>query len=219
MIIFTANELQQRQELSREKYIIRKLGLQPYQGIWQQMKEFTAQRNEETIDELWLLEHQPVYTQGQAGKAEHIRQQNNIPIIHSDRGGQVTYHGPGQLIAYLLMDIRRKNLGIRTLVRHIEQLIIDVLAEYNIEAIVKSGAPGVYVDDKKIASIGLRVKQGCTYHGFALNVNMDLNPFNDINPCGFETLKMTQISDYIKDAQLSDVSNKIEKAFNDFFQY
>ena|SRR3990167_3079947 len=195
----------------------RSLGLQPYLSVWQKMKEFTAQRNEETIDELWLLEHLPVYTQGIAGKAEHIRQHNSIPLIHSDRGGQITYHGPGQLIAYLLMDIGRQNIGIRTLVRHIEQLVIAVLADYKITAHVHCGAPGVYVNEKKIASIGLRVKQGCTYHGLALNVNMDLSPFNDINPCGFETLKMTQMSDYIKDIQLSDVANKLEKAFNDFF--
>ena len=195
--------------------IIRKLGLQPYLSVWQKMKEFTAQRNEETIDELWLLEHLPVYTQGQAGKAEHIRQHNSIPIIHSDRGGQITYHGPGQLIAYLLMDIRRQSIGIRTLVQHIEQLVIAVLAEYKITTQVHCGAPGVYVGAKKIASIGLRVKQGCTYHGLALNVNMDLRPFNDINPCGFETLQMTQMSDYIKEIELSDVAHKLEKAFND----
>lgn len=199
--------------------ITRNLGLQPYLSTWQQMKAFTAERNKDTLDELWLLEHSPVYTQGQAGKAEHIRQKNSIPIVHSDRGGQITYHGPGQLIAYLLMDINRKNLGVRTLVRHLEQLLIAVLAEYKIEARVQSGAPGVYVNEKKIASIGLRVKQGCTYHGLALNVNMDLSPFNDINPCGFTTLEMTQISDYVEDIQLGDVANKLEKAFNDFFQY
>ena len=181
------------------------------------MKDFTTQRNEETIDELWLLEHSPVYTQGQAGKAEHIRQHNDIPIIQSDRGGQITYHGPGQIIGYVLMDIRRKNLGIRTLVQQIEQLLIAVLDNYKIKATVHPGAPGVYVDDKKIASIGLRVKQGCTYHGFALNVNMDLTPFNDINPCGFNTLKMTQMSDYIKGIRLNDVLKKLEKAFNDYF--
>ena len=197
--------------------ITRSLGLQPYLTLWQQMKDFTTQRNEETIDELWLLEHSPVYTQGQAGKAEHIRQHNDIPIIQSDRGGQITYHGPGQIIGYVLMDIRRKNLGIRTLVQQIEQLLIAVLDNYKIKATVHPGAPGVYVDDKKIASIGLRVKQGCTYHGFALNVNMDLTPFNDINPCGFNTLKMTQMSDYIKGIRLNDVLKKLEKAFNDYF--
>jgi lipoyl(octanoyl) transferase len=196
----------------------RHLGMQAYFDVWQQMKEFTAQRTEETPDELWLLEHLPVYTQGQAGKDEHILHHNAIPIIHSDRGGQITYHGPGQLIAYVLMDINRRNLGIRTLVCHLEQMLVAVLEQYKIKASCHAGAPGVYVDNNKIASIGLRVKQGRTYHGLALNVNMDLNPFKDINPCGFKALKMTQLSDYIKDIHLDDVSNKLEKKFNDYFQ-
>src|SRR5690606_5329214 len=139
---------------------------------------------------LWLLEHPPVYTQGQAGKPEHLLNPNAIPVIQSDRGGQITYHGPGQLVAYLLLDIRRRNMGIRTLVGVLEAILINLLQEYHITAATRCGAPGVYVQDKKIASIGLRVKNGCTYHGIALNVDMDLLPFHDINPCGFAKLEM-----------------------------
>ena len=197
--------------------ITKHLGIQPYLPVWESMKTFTTQRTQETFDELWLLEHFPVYTQGQAGKPEHILKANTIPIIQSDRGGQITYHGPGQLIAYVLMDISRRHLGVRTLVQQIEHLIIAVLNDYGIAASVHPGAPGVYVDDKKIASIGLRVRQGCTYHGLSLNVNMDLTPFNDINPCGFEALKMAQLSDYIPDIQLTDVAKKLEIAFNSVF--
>ena len=197
--------------------ITKHLGIQPYLPVWESMKTFTTQRTQETFDELWLLEHFPVYTQGQAGKPEHILKANTIPIIQSDRGGQITYHGPGQLIAYVLMDISRRHLGVRTLVQQIEHLIIAVLNDYGIAASVHPGAPGVYVDDKKIASIGLRVRQGCTYHGLSLNVNMDLTPFNDINPCGFEALKMAQLSDYIPDIQLTDVAKKLEIAFNAVF--
>jgi lipoyl(octanoyl) transferase len=204
--------------MSANALVTKQLGLQPYLPIWQQMKTFTDQRNDKTQDELWLLEHPSVYTQGQAGKERHILQYNTIPIIHSDRGGQITYHGPGQLIGYLLMDIRRRNCGIRTLVQQIEQLLIDVLAQYSIEAVVHPGAPGVYVHDKKIASIGLRVKKGCTYHGFSLNIDMDLTPFNDINPCGFEALKMTQMREYIDDISLSEVADRLALAFTDYFR-
>lgn len=198
--------------------IIKNLGIQPYTDVWEQMKTFTSQRDEHTADELWLLQHPAVYTQGQAGKMEHVLQQNDIPIVQSDRGGQITYHGPGQLIGYVLMDIKRRNLGVRTLVQQLERLLINILAQYNIPAEIQCGAPGVYVHGQKIASIGLRVKQGCTYHGFALNVAMDLAPFNDINPCGFSHLKMTQMSDYIKDISLSTVATELEKAFTDFFR-
>ncbi|MFI4919935.1 MAG: lipoyl(octanoyl) transferase LipB [Legionellales bacterium] len=193
--------------------IIRKLGLQPYDEVWQQMKEFTANRNEHTPDELWLLEHLSVYTQGQAGKPEHVLNCNSIPIIQSDRGGQVTYHGPGQLIAYVLMDINRKNLGVRVLVTQLERILIQVLAQYQIEAQIHCGAPGVYVAEKKIASIGLRVKNGCTYHGIALNVNMDLNPFLGINPCGFSKMEMTQISHFHPNIELEEVSQHFVRDF------
>lgn len=192
---------------------IKHLGQQDYQKIWQQMKQFTLQRDAATDDELWLLEHTPVYTQGQAGKAEHILNRNEIPVIQSDRGGQVTYHGPGQLVGYVLMDIRRKNLGIRTLVCQLEKALIQLLADYGIHAQTRCGAPGVYVEDKKIASIGLRVKNGCTYHGIALNVTMDLSPFSAINPCGFSQLAMTQISDYVPDISVHEAAQAFTSAF------
>ncbi|WP_156812484.1 lipoyl(octanoyl) transferase LipB [Legionella tunisiensis] len=193
---------------------IRNLGLQPYLTVWDKMKSFTSMRNESTIDELWLLEHLAVYTQGQAGKAEHILNPNDIPIVQSDRGGQVTYHGPGQLVAYVLMDIRRRHLGIRTLVSQLEQVLINLLANYHIAGTIRCGAPGVYVEDKKIASIGLRVKNGCTYHGISLNVAMDLAPFQNINPCGFAKLKMAQISDYVPEVSVAGASKLFTEVFN-----
>lgn len=193
--------------------MIKYLGKQSYEDVWQQMKEFTQQRNATTSDELWLLEHPPVYTQGQAGKAEHILKRNEIPVVQSDRGGQVTYHGPGQLVAYVLMDIRRKNLGIRTLVCQLEKILIELLALYDIPAQARCGAPGVYVEDKKIASIGLRVKNGCTYHGIALNVAMDLAPFSAINPCGFVQLAMTQMQDYAPICQVNEVAQQFAAIF------
>lgn len=192
---------------------IRNRGLQDYKSIWSQMKEFTLNRDGHSEDELWLLEHHPVYTQGQAGKAEHILNTSAIEVVQSDRGGQVTYHGPGQLVAYILMDLRRANLGIRTLVCRLEQLIISALAEYDITAQTRCGAPGVYVGDKKIASIGLRVKNGCTYHGIALNVNMDLKPFLNINPCGFAKLEMTQIADFHPKVQMDEVGHLLMQKF------
>lgn len=175
---------------------IKYLGIQNYSDVWLAMKEFTLNRHQHTPDELWLLEHYAVYTQGQAGKPEHILNKSAIPIIQSDRGGQVTYHGPGQLVAYVLMDIRRRNLGIRTLVTQLEHVLIATLSNYGIDSTTRCGAPGVYVNNAKIASVGLRVKNGCTYHGISLNIAMDLNPFLDINPCGFAQMNMTQISDF-----------------------
>jgi len=192
---------------------IRQLGMQPYDTVWEQMKEFTVSREDQTLDELWILEHPPVYTQGQAGKPEHVLNPNSIPIVQSDRGGQVTYHGPGQLVGYVLMDIRRRNLGIRTLVSRLEQVLINVLKHYDIEAEVHCGAPGVYVLDQKIASIGLRVKNGCTYHGIALNVNMDLSPFLGINPCGFAQMKMTQISHFYPEIKMEQVIQNFTQDF------
>lgn len=194
------------------------LGTQDYNDVWLKMKEFTVQRHIETTDELWLLQHNPVYTQGQAGKAEHILNPNSIEIVQSDRGGQVTYHGPGQLVAYVLMDIRRRNLGIRTLVSQLEKVLISVLAYYNIEANIRCGAPGVYVQEKKIASIGLRVKNGCTYHGIALNVDMDLTPFLGINPCGFAKMEMAQMSHFQPDISLKEVSQHFERVFLNQFK-
>jgi len=192
---------------------IRQLGIQNYNDVWLRMKQFTLERDEQTLDELWLLEHYPVYTQGQAGKPEHILNATSIPVIQSDRGGQVTYHGPGQLVAYVLMDIRRRNLGIRTLVALLEEVLIKSLAQYKIKANIRCGAPGVYVEEKKIASIGLRVKNGCTYHGIALNVNMDLKPFWGINPCGFAKMEMTQISHFNSSVVLEEVNQHFMQNF------
>lgn len=192
---------------------IRHLGIQNYNDVWLQMKEFTLNRTTDTSDELWILEHYPVYTQGQAGKPEHVLNPASIPIVQSDRGGQVTYHGPGQLVAYVLMDIGRKNLGIRTLVSQLEQVLLSVLAHYKIEGSIQCGAPGVYVKEQKIASIGLRVKNGCTYHGIALNVDMDLKPFSGINPCGFAKMEMTQISHFYPDITLDEVNQQFTQNF------
>ena len=193
-------------------------GLMPYETIWAEMKQFTTERHDQTVDELWLLEHPPVYTQGQAGKPEHVLNPQGIPIIQTDRGGQITYHGPGQLIAYVLMNIQRRNLGVRTLVSQLEQLLISLLHEFNIPAETRCGAPGVYVNEKKIASIGLRVKNGCTYHGIALNVAMDLNPFSGINPCGYAQLQMTQLQDFIPDISMQEVSNQFAHNFLTAFE-
>ncbi|BCA95698.1 octanoyltransferase [Legionella antarctica] len=198
--------------------IVHQWGITDYDAVWIKMREFTTNRESYTPDELWLLEHSPVYTQGQAGKPEHILNKNFIKIVQSDRGGQVTYHGPGQLIAYVLMDISRRSLGIRTLVSQLEQVLLSVLAEYEIVANTRCGAPGVYVGEKKIASIGLRVKNGCTYHGIALNVDMDLNPFYGINPCGFANMEMTQISHFQSDIRLEEVSQQFERAFLNQFK-
>lgn len=198
---------------------IKRLGLQPYIKVWEDMKSFTSNRDENTEDELWIVEHPPVYTQGQAGKPEHILNSQNIPIVQSDRGGQVTYHGPGQLVAYVLMDIRRRNLGIRTLVAKLEQTLIELLAQYQIKANIQCGAPGVYVAEKKIASIGLRVKNGCTYHGIALNVDMDLSPFLGINPCGFARLEMTQIADFTSKIKMDAIIDRWTDIFISHFEH
>lgn len=180
--------------------IIRHLGLQTYDSIWQQMRQFTQERNSETPDEIWVLEHYPVFTQGQAGKPEHLlHNPDNIPVVQSDRGGQITYHGPGQLMVYLLLELRRYSLGIRQLVTLLEQSVIQLLKSYDIEAYNDCKRPGVYVNDAKICSIGLRVRQGCCYHGIAFNIAMDLTPFKYINPCGYQNLKMIQMSELLED--------------------
>jgi lipoyl(octanoyl) transferase len=193
--------------------IIHDLGLQPYLPVWEKMKHFTSNRNDHSADECWMLEHPPIYTQGQAGKQEHLLNPGNIPVVQSDRGGQITYHGPGQLIVYVLFDLRRKKIGIRTLVCTLERILISLLTDYGISAKTCLGAPGVYVDDKKIASLGLRVKNGCTYHGLALNINMDLQPFKGINPCGFSQLEMTQLVDYVPQISLSEVKDRLAEHF------
>lgn len=175
-----------------QQIVFRQLGIQPYEAIWQAMQQFTEQRTELTPDEIWLLEHEPVFTQGQAGKAEHLLFPGDIPVVQVDRGGQVTYHGPGQLVAYILFDIKRRNLGVRQLVTLLEQVLIELLARYAINATARPDAPGVYVAGAKIASLGLRVRKGCTFHGLALNVNMDMEPFSRINPCGYAGMQMVQ---------------------------
>ncbi len=162
------------------------------------MLEFTLNRTADTPDELWLLQHEPVFTLGQAGKLEHILNAHDIPVVKSDRGGQVTYHGPGQLIVYLLIDVRRNKLGIRQLVDLIENSIISVLADYEIVGKTRSRAPGVYVDESKIAALGLRIKQGCSYHGLSFNIDMDLTPFTYINPCGYAGMETTQLIDLVE---------------------
>ena len=178
----------------QHQLVVKRLGRQDYELVWKAMHEFTDQRTEETPDEVWLVEHNPVFTQGQAGKAEHLINTGDIPVVHSDRGGQVTYHGPGQLVAYFLINLRRKKLGVRDLVTNIENLVINTLKAYNIDSAARPDAPGVYVDSKKICSLGLRIRKGCSFHGLALNVNMDLTPFLRINPCGYEGMEMVQVS-------------------------
>lgn len=175
--------------------LVRRLGRQPYEPVWRAMQAFTNARGADTPDELWLLEHEPVFTLGQAGKWEHVLLPGEIPVLPVDRGGQVTYHGPGQVVAYPLLDLRRMKLGVRELVERIEQAVIDTLGEWNIPAQRRAGAPGVYVGEAKIAALGLRVRRGCSYHGLAFNVGMDLEPFHRINPCGFQGLAVTQLMD------------------------
>ena len=174
---------------------IHNLGLRPYQEIWDAMRACTAARDADSADQIWLVQHPPVYTQGQAGKPEHLLAPGDIPVIQIDRGGQITYHGPGQTVMYLLLDLRRAGIGIRALVSLIEESVIGYLQELGIRAQSRIDAPGVYVDGKKIASLGLRVRGGCTYHGVALNVDMDLEPFSRINPCGLVGMQMTQLRD------------------------
>jgi lipoyl(octanoyl) transferase len=181
--------------VSERELIVRQLGRQRYMPIWQKMQSFTDTRDEHTADEIWLVEHEPVFTQGQAGKAEHLLNTGDIEVIQVDRGGQVTYHGPGQQMMYVLFNLRRLNIGVRELVTWLEECIIDTLKDYDIEAYAKADAPGVYVNDSKVASLGLRVRRGCSFHGLALNVNMDLSPFLRINPCGYAGMNMVQTTD------------------------
>jgi lipoyl(octanoyl) transferase len=176
---------------------IRELGLVDYEPVWHAMQKFTDGRDASTSDEIWLVEHPPVFTQGQAGRKEHVLAPGDIPVVQSDRGGQVTYHGPGQVVAYTLLDIRRLGMNVREVVSAIEEAVITVLKGFGIQAARATGAPGVYVDGMKIAALGLRVRRGCSFHGLAFNINMDLEPFQRINPCGLEGLKVTQLSDFL----------------------
>ncbi len=170
--------------------IVRQLGRQPYEPIFEAMKRFTDERDQNTQDEIWLVEHDAVFTQGQAGKAEHILMPGDIPVVQVDRGGQVTYHGPGQQVIYLMLNIKRRKLGVRHLVTAMEEAVVGLLEKYGVTAYPKPDAPGVYVDEKKVCSLGLRIRNGCSFHGLALNVNMDLSPFQRINPCGYAGMEM-----------------------------
>jgi len=190
---------------------IRVLGLQPYEPVLEAMRRFTEQRDASTMDEVWLVEHPPVFTQGQAGKAEHLLVPGEIPVVQSDRGGQVTYHGPGQLVAYLLLDVRRLGFGVRDLVSRIEHSLIELLAGYDVQAAAKPDAPGVYVNGAKIASLGLRIRNGRSFHGLALNVDMDLAPFRRINPCGYAGLAMTQLRDLAGPIEFNEVSTRLRE--------
>jgi len=184
---------------------IKQFGVQPYQQTWQAMQAFTDARNDSTADELWIVEHPAVFTQGLNGKAEHILQNSEIPIVQSDRGGQVTYHAPGQLIVYVLIDLKRAKLGVRALVTKIENSIIDYLASFNIQSLARADAPGVYVNGQKIASLGLKIRKQKSYHGLALNINMDLSPFQLVNPCGLQGMQMTQLANLLPLANTPNV--------------
>ena len=192
--------------------IVRQLGLVEYQPTLDAMRALTAERDADTPDEIWLLQHPPVFTQGQAGKAEHLLAPGDIPVVQAERGGQVTYHGPGQLVGYLMLDLRRLGLGVRELVTVMEQSLVEVLASYGVTAAPKADAPGVYVDGAKIASLGLRVRRGCSFHGLALNVDMDMQPFQRINPCGYSGLKMVQLSELASEpVTIEGVAQRLEQ--------
>lgn len=189
MVVESAND-------GAKRLIIRQLGRRDYEVVWHAMQDYTDNRDSACNDEIWLVEHEPVFTQGQAGKEEHLLFPGDIPVVKVDRGGQVTYHGPGQLVAYFLLDIKRLKIGVRQLVTSIEQSLVELLKQHNIDAYPKADAPGVYVDEKKIASLGLRIRKGCSFHGLALNIDMDLSPFQRINPCGYAGLEMVQMNQF-----------------------
>ena len=179
--------------MNEREWRVRELGRQAFTRVWPAMERYSDERGDDAEDELWLVEHEPVFTLGQAGKEEHVLAAGDIPVVRTNRGGQVTYHGPGQIVAYPLVDLRRLGLGVREFVCRIEQALIDTLAHWQIHAARKDGAPGVYVDGAKIGALGLRVRRGCTFHGLAFNVDMDLEPFQRINPCGFQGLQVTSV--------------------------
>jgi lipoyl(octanoyl) transferase len=194
-------------------------GLQPYEVTWRAMQAFTDTRTEESQDQIWVLQHEPVYTQGQAGKAEHLLAPGNIPVINVDRGGQVTYHGPGQLVIYLMLDINRMNIGPRHLVSMIENAIIKMLNHYDIDASARDDAPGVYVNGAKIASLGLRIRKGKSFHGLSLNLDMDMEPFSRINPCGYKDMKMIQLKDFEPQAGIERAAGCLVNEIQTVFGY
>jgi lipoyl(octanoyl) transferase len=191
--------------------VVRHLGEVDYLKTWQDMQDFTDARDKDSVDELWFLQHPPVYTLGKNGKPEHILKARDIPVVNTDRGGQVTYHGPGQIVVYTLLDLNRLKIGVRELVTLIEQSVIDLLAGYGVSSSARRDAPGVYVNDAKIAALGLRVRKGCSFHGLALNVDMDLEPFSRINPCGYEGLEVTRLKDIIKDIEIETVVDGLQQ--------
>ncbi len=192
--------------------IVRTLGRADYAPTFAAMQEFTAARDADTPDELWICEHPPVFTQGLSGRPEHLLSDIGIPVVQIDRGGQITYHGPGQAVVYVLLDLRRRGLMVRELVHRLEQAVIDLLAERRIAAARREGAPGVYVGDAKIAALGLRIRHGCSYHGVSLNVDMDLAPFAAINPCGYPGLQVTQLRDHLPNASAKDDTERVGRA-------
>lgn len=189
--------------------IVQRLGLAPYGPTWDSMRRFTEQRNDDTVDEIWLLQHHPVFTLGLTAQREHLLNPGDIPVIATDRGGQVTYHGPGQLILYPLLNLRRRGLGIRRLVTLLEQSVIGLLADSDVDAHARPEAPGVYIGEHKVASLGLRIRRGCSYHGLSLNLDMNLEPFERINPCGYTNLKIAQLRDYGFTAPIEHVGQKL----------
>lgn len=200
--------------------IVRHLGLVDYLPTLEAMRALTAERDETTPDEIWLLQHPRVFTQGQAGKPEHLLAPGDIPVVQVERGGQVTYHGPGQLVGYLMLDLRRLDLGVRELVTVMEQALVEVLASYGVEAAPRADAPGVYVNGDKIASLGLRVRRGCSFHGLALNIDMDMTPFGRINPCGYAGLQMTQLKDLVATPPAFDeAARRLEQALRQRLGY
>ncbi len=200
-------------DVVKQPLVVKHLGHQAYEPVWHAMQKFTDERDADTPDELWLVEHPPVFTQGLAGKAEHILASGDIPVIQVDRGGQVTYHGPGQIVAYPLINLRRNGIGVKSLVNGIEQAIIDTIGLYGIEAKRMDNAPGVYVNGAKMASLGLRIRKACSFHGLAFNINMDLEPFQRINPCGFSGLEVIQLADMATDVNLATVEQQLIAAF------
>lgn len=192
--------------------VVRSLGLVEYAPTWRAMQEYTGQRTADTPDELWLCEHPPVFTLGLAGKSEHLLKDIGVPIVKIDRGGQITYHGPGQIVCYLLLDLKRRKLTVRTLVNRMEQAVMDLLADDGIAAARLEGAPGVYVNGAKIAALGLKVKNGCCYHGLALNMAMDLTPFAAINPCGYAGMAVTQLSALVPGIAAPQVADRLARA-------
>lgn len=199
--------------------LVRHLGEVDYQETWQKMQDFTDTRHKDTPDELWFLQHPSVFTLGKNGKPEHVLNAAEIPVINTDRGGQVTYHGPGQIVVYTLLDLTRMKIGVRALVTSLEQTIVELLGDYGVTASARAEAPGVYVNNAKIAALGLRIRKGRSFHGLALNVDMDLEPFRRINPCGYEGLEVTQLTNLVSDIEMASVTDELQQRLINKFSY